>query len=144
MLLGLGALGLIGTAYSVTALDKHPRRSTILVLSAVALGLLGLGVVFPTLSGVLVAAAVWSAGFGAVASIFQTAAIRTRGASPDIIGALVNSTANIGIGGGAALGALVLASSGMARLPYLGATIIAAGLLVVLASRRAFPSAATP
>ncbi|WP_028049536.1 MFS transporter [Cellulomonas sp. URHD0024] len=142
VLLGLGALGLIGTAYAVAALDKRPRRSTILVLLSVALGLLALGAVFPSLAGVLAAAAVWSAGFGAVASVFQTAAIRTRGASPDVIGALVNSTANIGIGGGAALGALVLAGPGLAWLPYLGAAIIAVGLVVVLVSRRAFP--ATP
>ena len=144
VLLGLGALGLVGTAYAVTALDKHPRRSTILVLFSVALGLLALGVVFPSLAGVLVAAAVWSAGFGAVASVFQTAAIRTRGASPDVIGALVNSTANVGIGGGAALGALVLAGPGLEWLPYLGAGIVGAGLVVVLVSRRAFPELSPP
>ncbi|WP_426593693.1 MFS transporter [Cellulomonas sp. McL0617] len=140
VLLGLGALGLVGTAYAVTALDTHPRRSTILVLSVVVVGLLALGLLFPSLPGVLVAAAVWSAGFGAVASVFQTAAIRTRGASPDVVGALVNSTANIGIGGGAALGALVLAGAGLEWLPYLGAAIIAIGLVAVLVSRRAFPA----
>ena len=140
VLLGLGALGLVGTAYAVAALDKRPRRSTIFVLTSVALGLLALGMLFPSLTGVLVAAAVWSAGFGAVASVFQTAAIRTRGASPDVIGALVNSTANIGIGGGAALGALVLAGPVSDWLPYLGAAIVASGLVVVLVSRRAFPA----
>ena len=80
---------------------------------------------FPSRVGVLVAAAVWSGAFGAMASVFQTAAIRTRGASPDIIGALVNSTANIGIGGGAALGALVLVGPGLGALPYVGAGLLA-------------------
>ena len=142
VLLGLGALGLVGTAYAVASLDRNPRRGTILVLGAVVVGLLAVGLVFPSLAGVLVAAAVWSAGFGAVASVYQTAAIRTRGASPDVTGALVNASANIGIGGGAALGALVLAGSGVGVLPYLGAGLVGAGLVVVLVFRRAFP--ATP
>ncbi|WP_051639855.1 MFS transporter [Cellulomonas sp. URHE0023] len=143
VLLALGALGLIGTAYAVAALDRDLRRSTILVLSSVALGLLAVGVAYPSLAGVLAAAAVWSAGFGAVASVFQTAAIRTHGASPDVIGALVNSTANVGIGGGAALGGLVLAGPGLGWLPYVGAGITATGLVVVLVSRRAFSAAPT-
>ena len=138
-LLVLGALGLIGTAYAATALDRHPRRGTVVVLATVALGLLGLGMLFPSRLGVLVAAAVWTAGFGAVASVFQTAAIRTSGASPDVIGALVNSTANIGIGGGAALGAWVLAGFGLDAVPFWGAAIVGLALAVVLAARRAFP-----
>jgi predicted MFS family arabinose efflux permease len=84
---------------------------------------------------------VWSIGFGAVAAVFQTAAIRTRGASPDVVGALVNSTANIGIGGGAALGALVLDGVGFTAVPYTGAALVVTALVVVLVARRAFPAA---
>lgn len=140
-LLGLGALGLLGTAYAATSLDRRPRRGTIVVLATVGLGLLVLGVLFPSQVGVLAAAAVWTAGFGAVASVFQTAAIRTSGASPDVIGALVNSTANVGIGGGAALGAWVLAGPGLGSLPFWGAGLVALALVVVLLARRAFPAA---
>ena len=78
-------------------------------------------------------------GFGAVAAVFQTAAIRTHGASPDVVGALVNATANIGIGGGAALGALVLDGAGVAAVPYTGAVLVVASLVVVLVARKAFP-----
>ena len=74
-----------------------------------------------------------------MASVFQTAAIRTRGASPDVIGALVNSTANIGIGGGAALGALVLVGPGLDALPFVGAALVVASLVVIVVARRAFP-----
>ena len=99
---------------------------------------------FPSRVGVLVAAAVWSGAFGAMASVFQTAAIRTRGASPDVIGALVNSTANIGIGGGAALGALVLVGPGLGALPYVGAGLLAVSLVVIVVARRSFPTLADP
>lgn len=139
VLLGLGAVGLLGTAYAAASLDRHPRRGTVVVHALMALGLLGLGAAFPTTAGILVAAAVWCGAFGAMASVFQTAAIRTRGASPDVIGALVNSTANIGIGGGAAVGALVLVGPGLDTLPYVGAGLVAASLVVIVVARRAFP-----
>ena len=85
-------------------------------------------------------AAFWGAGFGGVASVFQTAAIRTRGATPEVVGALVNSTANIGIGGGAAIGAAVLAGPGLGWLPFAGAALVLVGLVVVLVSPRSFPA----
>ncbi|WP_421735528.1 MFS transporter [Cellulomonas sp.] len=143
VLLGLGAVGLVGTAYAAVSLDRHPRRGTVVVHAVMALGLLALGLAFPSRTGVLVAAAVWSGAFGAMASVFQTAAIRTRGGSPDIIGALVNSTANIGIGGGAALGGLVLAGPGLGALPYVGAGLVAVSLVVIIVARRSFPPLTT-
>ncbi|MEV0893666.1 MFS transporter [Promicromonospora sp. NPDC050262] len=141
-LLLIGALGLIGAAFAATRLDVRPRQTTVITLSVVACGVLALGIVFPATVGTLVAAAVWSIGFGAVAAVFQTAAIRTRGASPDVVGALVNATANIGIGGGAALGALVLDGAGVAAVPYTGAVLVVAALVVVLVARKAFPGGA--
>ena len=59
------------------------------------------------------------------------------GGSPDVIGALVNATANIGIGGGAALGALVLVGPGLGALPYVGAGLVAVSLVVIVVARRA-------
>ncbi|KRC31753.1 transporter [Oerskovia sp. Root22] len=140
VLLGLGALGLVGTWYAGVSLDRRPRRTVLVVLVTLTLGLCALGLAFPALAPVLVAAVVWGAGFGGVASIFQTAAIRTRGASPDVVGALVNSTANIGIGGGAALGGAVLAGYGVGWLPFVGAVLVLVGLVVVVVARKAFPS----
>ncbi len=139
VLLGLGAVGLVGTTYAAVSLDRRPRRGTIVVHAVMAVGLLAVGLAFPSRTGVLVASAVWSGAFGAMASVFQTAAIRTRGGSPDVIGALVNSTANIGIGGGAALGAVVLVGPGLDALPFVGAGLVAVSLGVILVARRAFP-----
>ena len=142
VLLGIGAVSLVGTWYAGVTLDRRPRSSLILVLVLMVVGLVAIGVAFPNLFGVLAASAVWGIGFGAVASSFQTAAIRTRGATPDLIGALVNATANVGIGGGAALGGLVLAGAGLGWVPYVGAALVLAGIVVVVVARRAFP--ATP
>jgi predicted MFS family arabinose efflux permease len=139
VLLGVGGVGLLGLWYSAVRLDRAPRAAAISVLAVMVATLVALGVAMPHLPGVLVAVAVWGASFGAVASTFQTAAVRTRAASPDIAGALVNATANVGIGGGAAVGALVLNHGGVDRLPVVGAAIAAVGLVVVLGARHAFP-----
>ncbi|GAA1964142.1 MFS transporter [Agromyces allii] len=139
ILLVLGGLGLVGTWFAGVTLDRRPRASLLLVLGVMVVGLVALGLAFPGFTGVLAASALWGAAFGAVASSFQTAAIRTRGATPDLIGALVNATANIGIGGGAALGGAVLAGFGLGWVPFCGAALVLAGALVVLLARRAFP-----
>ncbi len=139
VLLGLGAVGLLGTWFAGANLDRRPRVTVLILLGVVVLGLVALGLTFPALGGVLAAAALWGTGFGGVASVFQTAAIRTRGATPEVIGALVNSTANIGIGGGAAIGAVVLAGPGLGWLPFAGAALVLAGLITVVVARQSFP-----
>ncbi|GMA23963.1 MFS transporter [Luteimicrobium album] len=141
VLLGVGAVGLLGLWFSAARLDVAPRQSAVLVLAVLAASLVALALAYPSRGGVLGATAVWGASFGAIASIFQTAAVRARGASPDVAGALVNATANVGIGGGAALGALVLHVGSLGVLPWLGAGLVAAGLVIVLVARRTFPSA---
>lgn len=139
VLLGIGAVGMLGTWFAAVTLDRRPRAAVMVLLTAVTLGLVAVGTAFPALGGVLAAGALWGAGFGGVASVFQTAAIRTRGASPEVTGALINSTANIGIGGGAAIGAAVLAGPGLGWLPFAGAALVLAGLVIVLAARGSFP-----
>ena len=143
VMLGIGVLGLVGVAYATARLDVRPRQTTVVVLCAIGGGILAVALLFPGIAGTLAAAAVWSIGFGASGAIFQTAAIRTHGASPDVIGALVNTTSNIGIGGGAALGALALDRAGLAAVPYGGAVIVLAALGTVLLAHRAFPATVT-
>ncbi|MEV8213262.1 MFS transporter [Leifsonia sp. NPDC077715] len=140
VLLGLGAVGLLGTWFAGSMLDRRPRFVVLVLLSVLTLALVAVGLVFPALGGTLAAAAFWGAAFGGMASVFQTAAIRTRGATPEVVGALVNSTANVGIGGGAAIGAAVLAGPGAGWLPYAGAALVFVGLVIVLVARRSFPS----
>lgn len=140
VLLVLGGLGLVGTWYAGVTLDQRPRSSLLVLLAAITVALVLMGLVFPALIGVLLASALWGAGFGGVASSFQTAAIRTGGATPDLIGALVNATANLGIGAGAAIGGGILTGVGLEWLPYCGALLVAVGAVVVTLARRSFPS----
>ena len=140
LLLVCGACGFVGLCCTAKSLDRNPRMTAVVVLSIVILGLLLLGSTQPALGWVLVAAALWNAAFGGVPSIYQACAVRARAVSPELAGAWVNATANLGIGAGAAIGAVTLDIADLSVLPWIAMAFIAAGLGVVLVSRRAFPS----
>ncbi|WP_029251703.1 MFS transporter [Paraoerskovia marina] len=140
VLLAFGAVGLLGVWFAGTFVDRRPRWATLMALGTVAVGLLGAGLAYPHLWPLLAVGLVWLAAFGSLPAIIQAAAIRAHQGSPDTAGALVNSTANAGIGLGAALGGGVLAVSGIAVLPFVGAAIVLVAVLVVVFARRAFPA----
>jgi predicted MFS family arabinose efflux permease len=140
LLLICGACGFVGLCCTARTLDRNPRLTAVVVLSVVILGLAVLGSTQPSLGWVVVAAALWNAAFGGVPSIYQACAVRSAAVSPELAGAWVNATANLGIGGGAAIGAVMLDVADLDVLPWIALAFIASGLAVVLASRRAFPS----
>lgn len=140
VLLVFGAVGLLGVWFAGTFVDKRPRWATLMALGTVGVGLLGVGLAYPHLWPLLIIGLVWLAAFGSLPAIIQAAAIRAHYGSPDIAGALVNSTANAGIGIGAALGGGVLAALGLAALPYVGAGIVLVAVVLVAVSKRAFPA----
>jgi predicted MFS family arabinose efflux permease len=140
LLLLCGICGLAGLSYAASGLDHRPRRTTIVTLAIVIAAVLGLGVGFPMLVPVVVAAVVWNGAFGGVPSIFQSCAVRSHAVSPELAGAWVNASANAGIAGGAAIGAALLPGTGLAGLPWVSAALIALGLGVSVVARRAFPA----
>ena len=98
-----------------------------------------LGSAWPAVVTVIVAMAVWNGAFGGVPSIYQACAVHTHAVSPELAGAWVNATVNLGIAGGAAIGAGLLQSAGLWSLPWVGAALVALSLAVILLARRAFP-----
>ncbi len=140
ILLIFGAVGLIGLWAAARFLDRSPRVLTITATATIAGGMVAVALAIPSATGVIVAAGVWLAAFGAVPSTFQVAALRAAGGSADVAGAFVNATANFGIGAGAALGAVVVAGPGYVAAALTAAIIVGVGLLVILVSRGAFPS----
>jgi predicted MFS family arabinose efflux permease len=140
LLLVCGACGFIGLCCTARTLDRNPRLTAVVVLTVVIVGLAVLGTTAPALGWVVFAAALWNAAFGGVPAIYQTCAVRARAASPELAGAWVNATANLGIGGGAAIGAVMLDVADLDVLPWIAVAFVAAGLAVVAGARRAFPS----
>ncbi|WP_263995344.1 MFS transporter [Mycobacterium yunnanensis] len=144
LLLMCGISGLVGLTYAAHSLDRRPRRTSIVILALVIIGVAVLGVGFSRLAAVCAAAAVWSAAFGGVPSIYQASAVRINVATPELAGAWINSSANIGIAGGAALGAALMPLVGLGGLPWVSATLVGLGLSVVLLARKSFPSRVPP
>lgn len=139
ILLLFGIAGLIGLSIAGPRVDHHFRQTALVGLTLVLVGIAGSGVGFPHLPILIAVGVVWCGAFAPMASIYQAAAVRTRAASPDVAGAFVNATSNVGIGGGAALGSLVLHQAGIRANAWAGAAFIALAVAVVLMAREAFP-----
>ena len=140
ILLACGACGLIGLWLAGRGLDHNPQRTTLVTLGIVVVAVAAFGAGFPALIPVVLAAAVWNGAFGGVPLIYQACAVRTHAVSPEMAGAWVNSTANIGIAGGSALGAALLPSVGLEWLPWVTVGLIGLSLAGSLVARSAFPA----
>lgn len=138
VLLGIGACGLLGVWSVGRNVDRYPRRTAVVVLAVVAGALVLLGSTWPTLVAVLVATALWNGAFGGVPTMYQALAVRTHAVSPELAGAWINATANAGIAGGAAIGAGLLQAAGLWVLPWVGASLVGAGLAVILLLSKRF------
>jgi len=136
-----GVIGLAGLWRAAPLLDRDPLRAALTILGIVALGILAVGASVPTLGLVVLSAVVWNAAFGPVASLFQSATIRTNALSPELSGAWINATANFGIAGGALLGGVVLDELGVAALAWVGSVPI---ILALATMARGFVSARSP
>jgi predicted MFS family arabinose efflux permease len=110
-------------------------------VAILAAGIAAAGAAFPVLALVIVACAVWNGAFGAVPSVYQTAAVRTQAASPEVAGAWINASSNAGIAAGAALGGVVLGSTGIREVAWLAAALVILAVVMVFLTRGAFGKA---
>jgi predicted MFS family arabinose efflux permease len=138
-LLLFGACGLVGLRIGAPQLDHRPRLSAIAVPALMAVSLAGVALAYPHLALVLASAMVWLAAFGPAASLYQSASIRTSASTPETAGAWINASSNAGIGGGAALGALVIAHGGLSGVAWVSALVVACSAVLALVARPAFP-----
>ena len=136
ILLVFGVFGLIGVWSAGPRLDRHLLSSALVILAILAAGIAAAGAAFPVLALVIVAGAVWNGAFGAVPSVYQTAAVRTQTTSPELAGAWINASSNAGIAAGAALGGVVLGSAGIREVAWLAAALVILAIVMVLLARR--------
>lgn len=138
-LLLFGACGLVGLRIAAAQLDQRPRGSAILVPALMAVGCSAVALAYPRLALVVAAGVVWMAAFGPAASLYQSASVRTAASAPETAGAWINASSNAGIAGGAALGGVVMAASGLTWVAAAAAGIVAASAALALLARSAFP-----
>ena len=145
VLFGYGAAGVLGIVVAGRITDRRPRRANAASVGGVVLALAALATVaHGSTVGTVTAVVVWGAGFTAMPVCLQAAVLRVAPRSADTASALYVVAFQIGIGGGALAGSLLVNAGLLAILPVVGLALAAAGLVVVLASPRAFPARGTP
>ncbi|MCF3938281.1 MFS transporter [Gordonia tangerina] len=139
LLLVCGVCGLAGLACVGRTIDRHPRTTVLTVLALLAATILAVGLTHAWFVGLVVAIALWNGLFGGVPSMYQTAAVRVFHEAPEVAGAWINGTSNLGIALGAVLGGLFLGSSpAILALSVTAAALVVAGLTVAVMGKRGF------
>ncbi len=140
ILLTFGALALVGIWLTGPQIDRRPRHSALAVLTVLGVGMLATGFSTPLLGAVIFAGALWNGAFGAVPAVFQAAAVRTGATSPELAGAWVNATSNMGIAAGSAVGAFTLERFDLPGLVTAAMIFVGLAIATVAAARRTFPA----
>lgn len=133
-----GVTGAIGLVIAGSPLARRPTAAivTAMVVAAAALVVLGLA---PGVVPSLIAFAVWGLAFGAVPPLLQTRLLQaTPPRQRDAASALYTTAFNVGIGGGALVGAVLFERIGVQGLPLLYAgVLVLVAVVLVGATRRA-------
>lgn len=138
MLFMYGVTGAIGLVVAGSPLARRPTVAIVVAMAVAALSLVVLGLA-PGVAASLVAFAVWGLAFGAVPPLLQTRLLQSAPARQrDAASALYTTAFNVGIGGGALVGAVLFERIGVQGLPLLYAAVLAvvAVVLVGAATRR--------
>ncbi|WP_152966702.1 MFS transporter [Sporosarcina globispora] len=89
---------------------------------------LGIGISHPTI--IYIAVAIWGLTFGGAATLTQTAIADTAGKGADIAQSMLVTVWNLAIGGGSAVGAILMESFDMSSLPWVMFILVLLGFLV--------------
>jgi predicted MFS family arabinose efflux permease len=150
LLLGQGVAGMAGTLLTGQVLDKRPWQTMLLALGLLTGSLVllwGLGHV-PALA--LLGLALFGLAFSALPPALSFLSMQVAPGATESATAISSSVFNLGIGGGAAIGAWVVATDGVSTVPLVGAVFVLAAIVVLAtdlrltARRDAAPSRPTP
>src|SRR5690606_28347431 len=131
LLLVQGAAGLVGTLLIGQVLDRRPWHTVVVALAALTGALTLLGTLGHVPAVALVGLALFGLAFSAVPPALSFLSLRVAPGATESATAISSSVFNIGIGGGAALGALVVATTGIGTVPLVGAAFVLAALAVL-------------
>jgi predicted MFS family arabinose efflux permease len=140
VLLGYGAAGVLGVAAVGAITDRRPRTALISCCASVVAALALISVIGRSTPATILATAAWGAGFTALPICLQSAVLRVAPRIPDTASALYVVAFQIGIGGGALIGAGLLSAGDLAMIPTVGLALIATGSVIAAASGATFAS----
>ncbi|WP_051147375.1 MFS transporter [Glaciibacter superstes] len=134
LLFAYGVAGAGGLVIAGTVFGPRPQLGLVVAIVVSAIGVAALAVFTANLPVAIVAFMLWGLAFGALPPLLQTrllhaASVRIR----DTASAFYTTAFNLGIGGGALLGAVLLDAVGLEIVPfvYLGILVVALALVLV-------------
>jgi predicted MFS family arabinose efflux permease len=132
-----GLAGGVGLVISGSVLGRKPHLGLVLAIIVAGVAVMALTVVAAVPAAAIAALVLWGIAFGTIPPLMQTRLLHTASASfRDTASALYTTAFNVGIGGGALLGAIVYGSLGITGLPWFYAAILAVTLVLVLIADR--------
>jgi predicted MFS family arabinose efflux permease len=141
-LFAYGAAGAISLVLVAAWLGRRPRLSLLASMVLLAASIITLAVAPTVIPLALVAFFVWGLTMGNLPPLLQT---RVLHAAPlrirDTANAFYTSAFNVGIGGGALVGSLVLAGFGLSALPWVFVGILGFSIVFILVSDAALDRA---
>jgi predicted MFS family arabinose efflux permease len=139
VLLAYGAAGIAAVGAVGAIADRRPRLAVLSCCAAIVAALSALSVGGSSTALTIAAVLAWGAGFTALPICLQSTVLRVAAPIPDTASALYVVAFQVGIGGGALLGALLLGGSRqLGMLPVVGLSLITAGSLLAAAARDTF------
>lgn len=132
-----GGAGAIGVLLAGLLVDRYPRAALAASLVGIMLTVLTVGLV-PHNPWVAVPAIVaWSIAFGGIPSMVQTRMLHTASARlRDVASAYQTTAFNLGIGGGALIGGIILDYWSITALPFVDIAITAIALVLLFVGDR--------
>lgn len=130
-----GIAGAAGLVLAGAVLGRRPQPGLVIALGVTALAVAALALVAAQPLWGLAALMLWGLAFGALPPLLQTRLLHASSAAfRDSASAVYTTAFNLGIGGGALLGAVAYDTVGVGGLPWLYLGILAVGLVLVLLS----------
>ncbi|WP_227496907.1 MFS transporter [Planctomonas psychrotolerans] len=130
-----GGAGVIGLVLAGFAADRFPKRGFGFAVLGVMVAIMVLAVASQNPVVVVAAFVVWGASFGGLPAMLQTRMLRTASfRMRDLAAALQTTAFNVGIGGGALLGGVLLDEAGIRSLPPVAIAFVGVGLALSVAA----------
>ena len=138
VLLAYGAAGVFGVARVGALADRRPRAALLWCCAAIVAGLMMIVVVTHGTVALVIAVLLWGAGFTALPICLQSAVLRVAPTMPDTASSLYVVAFQIGIGGGALVGAGLLGAGHLAAIPDVSLALFVGGSVIALAAAATF------
>ena len=140
LLLGYGAAGLVGIVISTRVVDVRPRLAFVVPTATIVVALTALAVIgrSPVLTAIAVVA--WGGAFTTLPVVLQGGVLRVAPAVSDVASSVYVVAFQIGIGGGAFAGGMLVDAGDLDATTYVAATAALVALVVGLATRGLFPA----